>query len=194
MIYIINDGKRFEKCFQDSCPSYALVKRLNDNAASFSGGNNVRFTSDNECDFIIFDTKRRNFVAVELKSTKEKSITFWHNDFDIKGKKQSFMIRKCQILGLSKWARYEHTICGLIINFRELNNRTFFVNIKDFMDYTDSLGKKSINFNDILKMNPIEIENELLRTNYRYDMDKLLSDMSAKYRKKNNTEEDKLYD
>lgn len=122
----------------------------------------------------MFDTKMCNFIAVELKSTKEKSLTFWRNDFEIKGKKQSFIIRKCQILGLSKWAMYEHTTCGFVINFREMNNRTFFINIKDFLDYTENLDKKSINFNDVLKMNPIEIENKILKTNCTYDIDKFL--------------------
>ena len=48
--------------------------------------------------------------------------------------------------------------------------------INDFLDYTSTLDKKSININDILQMNPIEIENKLLRTNYRYNIDKFLKD------------------
>lgn len=176
---IQNEGKRFEDCFSKSAPDYALVKRLNDNAASWSGGNNVRFASDNEGDFIFFDSKHRRFLGLELKSIKDKSLTFWRNDFETKGKKKSFKIRKCQILGLSKWSKYEYCTCGFVINFRSVSNRTFFVNIKDFLDYTENLNKKSINFEDVLHMNPIEIENTLLRTNYRYDVDKFLSDVDG---------------
>ena len=68
--------------------------------------------------------------------------------------------------------------CGFIFNFRNKDNRTFFVTIKNFLDYTNQLNKKSININDVLKMNPIEIENNKLRTNYRYNIDELLISIS----------------
>ena len=66
--------------------------------------------------------------------------------------------------------------CGFVLNFRNKDNRTFFVMIDEFLDYTSTLNKKSINIDDVLKMNSIEIENTLLRTNYRYNIDKFLKD------------------
>ena len=33
------------------------------------------------------------------------------------------------------------------------------------------------NINDVLEMNQIEIENEIIRTNYRYNIEKFLSDV-----------------
>jgi penicillin-binding protein-related factor A (putative recombinase) len=159
-------------------PDYVLVKRLNDNAASWSGGNNTRFASNNECDFILFNDNTRTFYGLELKSTKEKSLTFWREDFEDKTKKQTFMIRKCQIVGLQKWSKHVG-VFGFIINFRSFNNKTYFVSIDDFLTYTSTLSKKSINIDDVLKMNPIEIDNHILRTNYRYDIDKFLDDTSV---------------
>lgn len=168
-------GKNFESQFIKSIPDYVLVKRLNDNASAWSGGTNTRFSSNNECDYIMSDDNTKTFYGLELKSTKEKSLTYWREDFEDKTKKQSFMIRKCQILGLKKWSKHLG-VFGFVINFRSFNNRTFFVSINDFLNYTSSLNKKSINIDDVLSMNPIEIENKLLRTNYRYDIDKFLMD------------------
>ena len=150
-------GKNFESQFIKSIPDYVLVKRLNDNASAWSGGTNTRFSSNNECDYIMSDDNTRTFYGLELKSTKEKSLTYWREDFEDKTKKQSFMIRKCQILGLKKWSKHLG-VFGFVINFRSFNNRTFFVSINDFLNYTSSLNKKSINIDDVLSMNPIEIE------------------------------------
>lgn len=167
-----NPGKVFEDSFIKSVPDYCWHKRLNDNAASWSNGENTRFTSNNECDFLLFDCNSRTLTALELKST-QNSLTFWRKDFDTDGKKHSYNIKKNQILGLQKWNKYLMN-CGFIFNFREKYNRTFFVYIDDFLQYTDKLNKKSINMTDVLNMNPIEIYSTLKRVNYKYDIDQLL--------------------
>lgn len=38
------------------------------------------------------------------------------------------------------------------------------------------MSKKSINKGDILKMSPVEIENDLIRANYRYNVEKFLNE------------------
>ena len=171
-----NDGKIFEQCFIKSLPDYCWHKRLNDNAASWGNGTQTRFTSTNECDFLLFDCNSRTLSALELKTTSG-SLTYWREDFENDGKKHSFQIKKNQILGLQKWSRFLMN-CGFIINFRNKENRTFFVSIDDFLEYTSTLNKKSINMDDVLKMNPIEIESSLLRTNYRYNIDKFLKEIA----------------
>ena len=174
-VYIKNEGKIFEDSFAGSCPAYVLVKRLNDNAAGWSGGSNTRFSSNNECDFIMLNDKTRTFYGLELKSTKDKSLTFWRKDFETENKKQAFQIRKCQIQGLEKWSSHLG-VFGFVFNFRSSDNETYFVSITDFLEYTNTLEKKSINVEDIKKMNPIKIENNLVRTRYRYDIEKFLQD------------------
>ena len=174
-ISALSEGKRFENAFIKSVPDYVLVKRLNDNASAWSGGNNTRFSSNNECDYIMFDGRTRTFYGLELKTTKEKSLTFWREDFEDKTKKQTFQIRKCQIQGLEKWSKH-FGVFGFIINFRSLENKTYFVMIDEFLDYTSTLSKKSINIDDILKMNPIEIDHTLMRTNYKYNVEKFLKE------------------
>lgn len=169
-----NDGKIFEDSFIKSVPSYCWHKRLNDNASSWSGGVNTRFTSTNECDFLLFDCKTRTLSALELKTTKG-SLTYWRKDFEEDGKKNTYQIKKNQILGLQKWDSF-FINCGFIFNFREKDNRTFFVYIDEFLKYTSTLSKKSINIEDVLKMNPIEIESKLLKVNYRYNLEKFLTE------------------
>lgn len=167
-------GKVFEDSFIKSVPDYCWHKRLNDNAASWNNGKKTRFTSTNECDFLLFDCNTRTLSALELKTTSG-SLTYWREDFEKKDKKKNYQIKKNQVLGLMEWSKYLMN-CGFVFNFRNKGNRTFFVMIDDFLDYTSILDKKSINMNDVLHMNPIEIENTLLRTNYRYNIDKFLKD------------------
>lgn len=171
-----NEGKIFEDSFIKSVPDYCWHKRLNDNAASWGNGTRTRFTSTNECDFLLFDCDTRTLSALELKTTSG-SLTYWREDFENDGKKHLFQIKKNQILGLQKWSKYLMN-CGFIINFRNKGNRTFFVLIDDFLEYTSTLDKKSIKMDDVLKMNPIEIESSLLRTNYRYNIDKFLKEIA----------------
>ena len=168
-------GKIFERCFIRSIPDYCWHKRLNDNAASWGKGTETRFTSTNECDFLLFDCKTRTLTALELKTT-QGSLTYWREDFEKDGKKHSFQIKKNQIQGLQKWSEYSMN-CGLVINFRNKQNRTFYIPIDEFIKYTSTLDKKSINIDDVLQMNPIQIENKLLRTNYKYDLDKFLQEI-----------------
>ena len=170
-----SEGKRFEDAFIKSVPDYVLVKRLNDNASSWSGGTNTRFTSKNECDYILYNDHTRTFYGLEMKSTKYNSLTFWREDFEDKKKKQTFQIRKCQIQGLEKWSKHAG-VFGFIINFRENGNKTYFIDIGKFLNYTSTLSKKSISMNDILQMEPIEIKSSLMRTNYHYDVENFLEE------------------
>lgn len=169
-----NEGKRFESQFVKSIPDYCWHKRLNDNAASWGNGTQTRFTSTNECDFLLFDCSSRTLSALELKTTSG-SLTYWREDFENDGKKHSFQIKKNQILGLEKWSKYLMN-CGFVMNFRNKQNRTFFVSIEEFIKYTSTLNKKSINIDDVLNMKPIEIENRLMRSNYKYNINKFLND------------------
>lgn len=123
----------------------------------------------------MFECSTRTLSALELKST-QSSFTFWRKDFDEKGKTNTYNIKKNQILGLEKWSKYSMN-CGFIFNFRNKDNRTFYVTITEFLNYTSSLNKKSININDVLRMNPTELESTLLRTHYRYNLDKFLKEI-----------------
>lgn len=176
---IKNEGKIFEDDFKKSVPDNIWLKRLNDNAGSFSGGGQLRFATQNECDYLMYDNISKTLYALELKSTKG-SLTFWREDFEEKDKKKSFQIKKNQIKGLLNWYANSLLVCGFVFNFREYNNRTFFVSIKDFVEYTNGLDKKSININDVLQMNCLEIFSEKKRTRYTYNINQFVEQTKIK--------------
>lgn len=171
----MNDGKRFEKAWKDSIPDYCFYHRLKDNAGSFSGGN-LRFATDNICDCFLFNDDTRTFYALELKTTKGGSFTFWRKDFEEPDKKQTFMIKKNQILGLQGVGKHK-IICGFVLNFRETTNHTYFISINDFIEMTNGCQKKSFNESDLLNYSHTLIGQKLLRTNYRYDIDRFLKEV-----------------
>ena len=171
-------GKIFEECIALSCPERILVKKLADNASSWSGGGNTRFASKNECDFIMHDEDTGTFYGLELKSTKGASFTFWREDFELDGKKRTYMIKKGQILGLKKWSEIHKGVFGFLLNFRTKGNATFFVPIQAFLSYTGELPKKRIDVSDVRAMGGIEIASRKLKVNYRYDMESFFTRMS----------------
>lgn len=170
-----NEGKVFEDSWKASVPDTCFIYRLNDNAGSFGGGDNLRFATSNICDYIMHDDLSNTMYCLELKSTKGGSFTYWRKDFENKDVKKSFMIKKNQILGLEKASKHK-IVCGLVLNLRETTNHTYFVMIDDFISYTSTLDKKSINEDDIKQMNPILIEQTLKKVNYKYNVGKFLQE------------------
>ena len=155
-------GKVFEDNFKKSMPDYALLYRLPDAAQSFGRSSNLRFSNKNPFDFILFDSKWKILYALELKSVKGKSISFERTKED-KGD-----IHYHQIEGLNEWDKYDGTVCGVIIEFRELET-TIFINIQ-------VIPKKSFNFADLdeYKIKYFIIPQKKLKTNYRYDIHHML--------------------
>ncbi|MGM1044710.1 MAG: hypothetical protein ACQEXX_01050 [Bacillota bacterium] len=65
-----------------------------------------------------------HLFTLELKSTKDKRVSF-----------DESIIKQHQIDKLLEANRYDNVISGFLINFREPENRVFFIHIKDFIDY-----------------------------------------------------------
>ena len=86
------------------------------------------------------------------------------------------MIRQNQIDGLLE-ANKHNLVAGLIINFRNENNDTFFITIDEFIDMTSSLNKKSFNIKDLESIGAIRIENTKKRTRYTYDIENLVKEI-----------------
>lgn len=175
-----NSGKKFEEAFAKSIPDYCFCYRLHDPPQSFHQSENLRFSWKNPCDFFLFDNKNRFLLALELKSTKSKSISF--EDIKIDGKQPSRMIHKHQIKDLGDYDdNNEFVIGGFLFNFRteEIGSeRTYFQSISDFINMTNKLGKKSFNEMDLLQSNYIKINGQKKRVNYVWDIDDLLNQLS----------------
>lgn len=167
----MNEGKIFEEDFKKSVEGHGyFYHRLKDAAQSFGSQNNgLRFSSKNPYDCIMF--ANRHLFTLELKSTKGTSFSFWRKDFENKDKtiKQTFLIHKHQIEGLQKSDKFLDVVSGFVLNFRTAN-RTYFWKIKDFLEYTNKLDKKSFNEDDVIKGHGIIIPQEIRRVRYSYNI------------------------
>jgi recombination protein U len=158
-----NAGKNFERDIKASVPESCWIYRLRDNASSFSGGANTRFTSSNICDYIMLDDDTRTLFLLELKSTQGTSIPLT-------------MIRQNQIEGLMEAGKH-NLIAGFLFNFRNENNDTFFMFIDKFNNMIEDINKKSFNIKDLQNYGAIKINSTKKRTRYRYDLNKLIEEI-----------------
>lgn len=176
LISMKNSGKIFEEDVRLSIPSYCFFHRLKDPPQSFSKKKgDLRFSWKNPCDVMIFDTKKRLFYALELKSTKNGSMSF--EDINIEEKQPKKMIHKHQIESLLEFSKYENIKSGFIFNFRNEDNgtqNTYYQEINDFIKMTNSINKKSFNEKDLMNFSPIFIHGDKKRTHYKWDFDKCL--------------------
>lgn len=158
-----NAGKQFELDVKSSIPDRCWFYRLRDNASSFAGGDKTRFTSSNICDCIIFDDDTKTLFLIECKSTKGTSIPL--------GK-----IRDSQAKGLLDASRH-CLVAGLLVNYRNENNDTFFISIDDYIDMVENLNKKSFNVKDLLGNGAIRVECSKKRSRWKYDIEKLIDEI-----------------
>lgn len=152
-----------------------MYHRLPDPPQSFNKTNSLRFSWKNPCDNFLFDSNTRTFYTLELKSSKSKSFSFEKE----KNTCKSANIHYHQIEALSIFAEFTYVVSGFIFNFRYEDRAietTYFQNISDFNIMIDALGKKSFNESDLLKYNPVLIEQTKMRTNYKYNVGKFLQD------------------
>lgn len=178
---LINPGKKFESAIKKATPDYVMYHRLNDSTGTFSGGNNLRFSTQQPCDAFLWNGKTNTFYALELKTSKSGSFSF--EDIDCNEKQPSKMIHKHQILSLEKLGKYKGVVSGFIFNFRlenETVEHTYFQQIDNFLVMYRELNKKSFNEKDLLKYNPIVIEGRKKIKNWAWNMEKFLNESKLK--------------
>ena len=155
----MNKGKQFEHDFQKSVPKGVYCLRLTDSSpAGFGGNDNMRFSIQSPYDFILFNEK---MFALELKSTKQKSISFAGS---------SPMTKSHQIKALT--TAHEHgIIAGFLFNFQD--TLTYFIPIDNFNNYIAATTRKSVPICDCNTLG-YEIPTRKLKVNFRYDLTRLL--------------------
>ena len=165
-----NKGKNFEEHFKQSAKKEDLfIYRLRDNAMSYTQTDTL-YSHDNMCDFFIY--RNPNLFAFELKHTTYPSIGIQTNEND-----REKMIKYHQIKQLQKASLYDGIKAGFILSFENEDTKTestFFIEINNFIDFLVETGKKSINMIDILRYKGVKLEQKKLRTNYHYEITKLL--------------------
>ena len=159
----MNEGKKFEQQFKKSLlKDNFYVVRIPDPPQSFNmSDKQLRFSNKNPFDLIAF--KNKTLYCLELKSNNSTSFSIQTNK-DEKGK----AIKLHQIEGLKEASEYEGVIAGFVINFRKVN-RTYFLDINNFLEFINNTSKKSINEDDIIKKGGKLIPQKLIRVNYYYD-------------------------
>lgn len=93
---------------------------------------------------------------MELKSTKSTSLPL-------------SCIRDNQIKELTESSKH-NLIAGFIVNFRNKNNDTYFIEICDFNNMIKETQKKSFNIKDLEQYNATYIKSKLKKINYSYDV------------------------
>ena len=164
-------GKRFEQDFVKSVPDYVGVIRMPDAAQSFFRNSNLRFSNKNPYDYLLWNAKGLTLYALELKTVKGKSISFERT------KDENGEIHYHQIVGLRDFEKVGGCVCGLIIEFRELET-TVFIPIQEFLKLQEAIPKKSFNFNDLTtyNVNYKTISQSIKKTHYRYDIESFLNE------------------
>jgi len=157
----MNSGKIFEKNFKASIPPDVFYYRLRDSPATFGNGEQIRFSTSNMCDCIVFGN--RTLYLCELKSHQGKSIPF-------------NCIRENQIEQLTAAAKFPFIIPALVIFFPECE-RCFAVEINDWNNLVDASKKKSANIAEIEQAG-FEVGVRKLKTNFRYDLQTMMKDLS----------------
>ncbi len=138
----INTGKIFERQFKKSIPDYCLVYRLPDSAQSFGGSRKLRFSAKSPFDYIVWECEGRLLYALELKTVKGGSISFERE------KGEQGVIHYHQIQSLIKWNEYNGTVCGFVIEFRQINT-VIFIDIESFNNIINCVNKKSFSLKAI---------------------------------------------
>ena len=87
------------------------------------------------------------------------------------------MVKLHQIESLEKISKYDGTISGLILNFRDEDNdnqRTYFIEINSFINMMKLIDKKSFNEIDLLTVGKAKkIQGKKKRTRWYWDLDEL---------------------
>ncbi|QHM88918.1 hypothetical protein DXY21_02992 [Bacillus velezensis] len=172
-----NQGKVFEANIEKSAADQKLFfYRIKDvNPVFLKRGATV---SKNKYDcFLHF---KGYLFPLELKSTKDKSIAF-----------QEKIIKPQQIKHLKEATQYPNVIPGFLFQFREPENKVYFVHINDFLTYKNIAENQLANTykNKVNKASiPIAICEEIgtevrsmkKKVNYTYYLNKLCDDLINK--------------
>lgn len=174
-----NQGKQFETDIENSCKDQGIFHyRIKDTFIPPDLRSRVRVSKNNYDSFIY---KKPNLFPIEFKSSGQKSVSF-----------DEKIIKAHQIKALQDAVKYDGLIAGFIFNFRECENKTYFVHIDDFTKIKD-LSENQLEHNYINKLNKssisekicaevgIEIKQVKKKVKYRYYINHLLDELIERY-------------
>lgn len=174
---ILNTGKQFEQDWKNSIPKDAYCYRLRDSAATYYGGNdNLTFSVDNICDFIVYRSPLMHLMELKTIDTPSIPLQKIFGKYDPE-KKQYHKIK--HITDMVTAAQTEGITAHVIINYRGKVNRTFAVQAFDVMQYSITESSKSIPWQWAAE-HGTEITQRQLKVHWRYDVDGFLKEIERR--------------
>ncbi|MES9779172.1 hypothetical protein [Bacillus velezensis] len=174
---VTNQGKVFEANIEKSAADQKLFfYRIKDVNPMFLKRDAAVSKNKYDC-FLFF---KGHLFPFELKSTKDKSVSFSEK-----------IIKPQQIKHLKEATQYPNVIPGFLFQFREPENKVYFVHINDFLTYKN-IAEKQLKHTYKNKVNkasiPIAICEEIgteirsmkKKVNYAYYLNKLCDDLIKK--------------
>lgn len=175
-----NSGKKFESSVESACKKrrifYFRIRDVNPAALK-----SMFAIPKNKYDSLIY--YKKHLFAIEMKSVNAKSISFSES-----------MIKENQIKNLQEASTYDGVIAGFLFNFRKDVNKTYFVNVFDFIKYKECaesescgdtykgrLNRSSIPIS-ICEEIGIELKSRLKKVNYDYYISEMLDEVIEKYK------------
>lgn len=167
-----NEGKKFEKDFQDSFKKIRIfIYRLRDAGGFGAVSTTNRFTITNVADFIAFNKynseSNHKILLLECKSTQGASLPFTN-------------FKSHQISDLIQYQEeFEETGSYVIINFRKVDE-TYIVPIEVIRKAYEEAqigGRKSIPI-EFCKEHGLLIEQSRKRVRYTYNIEKMLKELN----------------
>lgn len=168
-----NKGYVLQDNIKKSCEKQdILFYRFKDSPFSFANSDKTKFTTNNICDCMVFLNGRLLFL--ELKSVKGKSKSFTNHEFRQLNDINKIIHNKN---GLKRFGVYG----GFLIEFREIE-KSYYFSVDNIFKYFEENNTKTLNIEKYLKnYYAIEIEQEILRKNYRYNIRELLINLGGNY-------------
>lgn len=174
---ILNTGKQFEQDWKNSIPKDAYCYRLRDSAATYYGGNdNLTFSVDNICDFIVYRSPLMHLMELKTIDTPSIPLQKIFGKYDPE-KKRYHKIK--HITDMVTAAQTEGITAHVIINYRGKVNRTFAVQAFDVLQYSITESRKSIPWQWAAE-HGTEITQRQLKVHWRYDVDGFLKEIERR--------------
>lgn len=152
----IQHGKRFEEDFRKSIPARCDVTRLKD-GGGWSNATNMRFTSNNPCDMIVYSQVGvvQAMYKLELKTVKDRTMPFSN-------------IKDHQLSGLYDSAM-KGVLANFVVNFRGVNE-TYMISAGFMLHIIKTCGRKSLTV-ELAKQYGRLIPQTIKISRYRYELD-----------------------
>lgn len=176
---MVSEGKKFEEAIELSSKEQNIFFfRVRDvNPMAIKKGQSV---PKNKYDALLYHKDR--LLPIELKSTKGKSISFSES-----------IIKAYQIKSLEEAAKYNGVISGFLFNFREPDQRVFFVHIEQFLKYKYIAENEIVDHSYVSRVNKnsipigiceeigVEVTGARKKVNHRWYINKLIDELIVKY-------------